>query len=272
MEKIEKDGVSVEFVDVTPDLAKQWLGVNQHNRNMRFRLADSYAADIAEDDWDLNGETIKFATDGRLLDGQHRLQAIVDSNKTVQLIVVRGLDPRTQATMDRGAVRKFGDVLKLDGETNAIGLAAAVRAVTGWKKGFRRAGSFSPSVKQLMHTLEQHPELRDIVSRAQIYSSRCGIPASVLALCMWVFGQIEPEEAELFFIRLSDGVGLQRGNPIYELRKQALEARTNRGHRSAVIHTAVTIKAWNIWRRGDTVTNLSFKAGGSTPEKFPEPI
>lgn len=40
----------------------------------------------------MTGEPIKFAHNGRLLDGQQRLMALVDANVAVDFLVVRGLD------------------------------------------------------------------------------------------------------------------------------------------------------------------------------------
>ena len=43
--------------------------------------------------WRLNGKTICFDSTGRLLNGQHRLSAVVRSGVTLTTVVVRGLDP-----------------------------------------------------------------------------------------------------------------------------------------------------------------------------------
>ena len=65
----------VQLVEITPELAHEWLGFNTHNRNIRQRIVTAYAADMTGGDWQWNGESIKFAEDGTLLDGQHRLAA-----------------------------------------------------------------------------------------------------------------------------------------------------------------------------------------------------
>ena len=226
MDKIEKDGVTVEFVDVTPELATQWLDdYNTQNRNLRYRVSGSYATDMEADEWDMNGETIKFAEDGTLLDGQHRLQGIKDTGVTLTLIVVRGLAKTAQATIDRNTPRRFADDLKITyKEPNHLALAALVRAVFLWKKGYkRRSSGYIPSGKQLMHTYLEHPELGFIVSRAANIAKKSGMTPSVVGLCIWLFEQSNPKEADTFFERLADGQNMGRGNPIYELRRQAID-------------------------------------------------
>ena len=87
---------NIEIVDVTPELAREWLGFNTHNRNMRARTVLAYAADMASGDWRWTGDSVKFATDGTLLDGQHRLAAIAEAGCTITTLIVRGLKNDTQ--------------------------------------------------------------------------------------------------------------------------------------------------------------------------------
>ena len=275
MEQIERDGVTVEFIDVTPEMAKQWLDeANKRNRNMRYRTVGSYATDMAADEWDLNGETVKFDRDGILMDGQHRLQGIVDSQKTLTLIVVRGLDPKGQATVDRNIARKFSDTLKMDyKEPNHLALGALVRAVFMWKRGFTQVSSaYIPSGRQLEHTYKEHPELGFIVSRAATVAKKAELTPSVVGLAMWLFEKIDPKESDAFFELLAEGQHIGRGHPVWELRRQALNWKGDKQKRNRQWQLAVIIKVWNWWRAGKTdVQQIGFRMGGSVPETFPRP-
>lgn len=270
------DDSNVQLVDVTPELAREWLGFNTHNRRLRDRVVKAYAADMANGDWAWNGESIKFAADGTLLDGQHRLAAIAESGATVPTLVVRGLPAATQETMDGGAKRKFADVLQLRGETNATALAAVARHVHQWEAGFRRSRSNTQVTNaQLLQILEKYPWLREVAREATNVSRGCAIPASVIGLCWWLFAQIkEPpaeEDCSFFMARLADGQNLAKGDPIYELRRAAEASRSTQGERSQTYLIAITIKAWNAYRAGDQVGLLRYQPGGARPERFPEP-
>lgn len=50
-------------------------------------------AEMQDGKWKLNGKTICFDRTGRLLNGQHRLSAVVRSGVSLTTVVVRGLDP-----------------------------------------------------------------------------------------------------------------------------------------------------------------------------------
>jgi hypothetical protein len=265
---------NIEITQVTPDLASSWLLSNTHNRNLRRKVVTAYAADMASGNWRWNGESVKFSEDDVLLDGQHRLAAIVEANVTLPGLVIRGLPSETQETVDGGARRKFGDVLRLRGERNGSSLAAIVRRVTVWEDGARRVGSktkYPPTTGQLLATLEKHPELREIAGEAHGLSRQCDMPGSILALGIWLFGQLSPEDSSFFFGRLADFQGLIKGDPIYELRRALERSRSSQHERSETFLLAIMIKAWNAYRDGARVGLLTYRPGGARPETFPEP-
>lgn len=268
---MKRDG-SVERIDVTPEIAHEWLGYNTHNRRLRQRVVEAYARDMTAGHWRWNGESVKFAADGTLLDGQHRLAAVVKADVTVPMLVIRGLPAETQDTVDGGAKRKFADVLQLRGETSSSILAAVVRRVTLWESGLRRGGgNFAPTNAQLLQTLEKHPQLREIATFGAHVAHGCAAPGSLCGFGFWLFSQIDQEDATFFFERLRDGQNLARGNPIYELRKAIEASRSVRGQRSDTYLTAIMIKAWNAYRAGEQIAVLRFRPGGAKPEQFPVP-
>lgn len=264
---------NIELIEITPEQAHTWLGFNTHNRSLRQRSVLAYAADMAAGNWRWNGEAIKFAENGTLLDGQHRLAAIAESGATVRMLVVRGLEGRAQETVDGGVKRTFGDVLHLRGEKNHHLLAAIVRRVTLWNLGIRKAGSspYAPTNAEMLATLEKIPELRDLAPWARQVAANSAVPGSITGLCMWLFANLDSEDASYFFERLRDGQALVKGDPIYELRRTAGNAVTAQSQRSETFLTAVVIKAWNAYRDGASVAVLSYRPGGSKPERFPDP-
>ncbi len=263
----------VQVTDVTPALAAEWLQFNTHNRSLRQRVYLAYAADMKAGYWKWNGESIKFALDGALLDGQHRLKAIVESGVTVPMVVIRGLPNETQDTVDGGAKRTFADVLRLRGERQNSVLAAVTRRVTLWEMGIQVAGSspYAPTNSEMLQTLEKYPELREVSNWAASVAHGCGLPSSLIGVCMWVFAQIDSDDTGEFFARLKDGQALLKGDPIYELRRAADNSTGVRGQRSEKFLLAITIKAWNAYRDGNQVGMLAFRPGGAKPEKFPVP-
>lgn len=116
-----------EITTVTPNQAERWLSSNTSNRRIDTARVDMLARDMMRGKWKFNGDAIRFAKDGTLLDGQHRLTACVMADKPFQTLVIRGLDAETQKTMDLGKARTLGDVLTIGGETNGTYLSTVVR-------------------------------------------------------------------------------------------------------------------------------------------------
>ena len=256
---------------ITPALAEKYIAKNTHNRNIRQRTVDAYAAD---GNWQWNGEAIKFAVSGTLLDGQHRLLAIIQSGAAVKMMVIRGLPDSTQHTLDTGIKRTFSDVLKLRGENSYTVLAAIVRGVFFWESAQRFGGAtgLRAANTQLLKILDKYPWLRDGAPILANISAQAGLPVSASGPLWFAFMNIDPDDTAYFFERLSSDENHSNGEPIYMLRRLLATSREEvRGTRNVTYLAAVTIKAWNAYRAGDQIGQLRWRPGGSNPEKFPEP-
>lgn len=264
-------GVTLEHAMVTPDLASEFLTHNTHNRTLKPVFEKRYATDMRNGDWTWTGEPLRFDVHGTLLDGQNRLYALIDAEVTLPFLIIRGLPSEAQDDMDTGAPRKFYDVLKLRGEVNATHLAALVRRVAAWNAGYRRnLNSVVPSYHALSRVLAENPGMRDVVIPARKAASGSGLMPSVASLTYWLFSNIDGDDAEFFFARLADGQAMAKGDPIFELRR-TLATDGNGAGRGESWQLAITIKAWNAYRNGETVGLYRWRPGGAKPEKFPEP-
>jgi hypothetical protein len=270
--KSTPDQPTVEIVDVSPELAESWLSKNPNNRNLRRSVVDGYARDMSAARWAHNGETVKFAADGHLFDGQHRLNAIIVSGATVPMVVVRGLSPDVMPTVDAGAKRSYSDALKLQGEDNTSTLAAVARRAVMWERGMRtNTGAIRPMPLEMNDFLVRHPEIRTSADLASRLASRESLPASVYGLCHFLFAKLDAEDASWFLMRVSDGDGIASSDPIAQLRGRITRLRVRGGRINETEGLALTIRAWNAHRAGETRTKLQMPKGGLTNENFPEP-
>ena len=115
---------------ITPDMARQYLMFNTENyRSLNKDRIVSYANDMKNGKWQFNGEGIKFDESGKLIDGQHRLHAIVRSGVPVQMLVIRGVENGINI-YDVGSARSMGQIAKARGIVP--GWYSAVMACAGW--------------------------------------------------------------------------------------------------------------------------------------------
>lgn len=148
---------------ITPAIAEAYLLTNTMNRPPRNSHVAKLAADMVSGNYQINGSTIVFNGDGTLLDGQHRLMAIVEAGVPVDMIVVRGVSKVAMKTIDANISRKAHDVAQMMGFTSASNLVGTVRLLMALKTG-RVADGKMATTSQIMEFLRLHPHLQDSVT------------------------------------------------------------------------------------------------------------
>lgn len=107
---------------ITPAQAAKWLQTMVNNRTLSQAKAIEYAIAMDDARWVINGETIKFDAEGRLFDGQHRLQGCVLADKAFKSYVAYGItDQDAFSTVDVGKNRSHGDVFSIAGYPSCKG-------------------------------------------------------------------------------------------------------------------------------------------------------
>ncbi len=141
MNKPQKNTVvapSVSCLIITPDMALSWLEkVNTNNRPVIDAYVHRLARDMKEGRWILTHEGIAFGPDGTLLDGQHRLWAIVEAETPIRMHVWFNVPPEALMAIDTGKARSLADILHLGGGFGRVTLKdlAVLRTMLGGMSG-----------------------------------------------------------------------------------------------------------------------------------------
>jgi hypothetical protein len=253
---------------ITPDIAGQLLSQNNRNR----RLVPGYVTEIAQKMLDGRfheiGDTIKRGYDGSLLDGQHRLAAIIKSGISCWFWVIEGLDPATQDYMDTGHKRSIRDVFHIHGHAQAADLTAALKWVVFLeeKKPFYGPGSLDG--QQMLAAAERHLGLKDSLyaARDAKYAGFKYSPSLAAAFHYLMSCKSGADLADEFWDGLISGTGLEEGDQRLVFRdwlfKQAGVVR--KPSKIEVAHH--TINVWNGWRRGITRKQLKYYPDRPMPE------
>jgi hypothetical protein len=99
-----------EVMVITPEMARQWLSGQNKNRKLMASHVTYLANEIKSGRWRISGDTIKFGDNGKLLDGQHRLSAILKAGIAIKSLVVFDIPVEHFTIIDRGVVRNIGDI------------------------------------------------------------------------------------------------------------------------------------------------------------------
>lgn len=269
--KIKAAPVPMAIENIDPDRAAELLSGNDHNRSLRPALVRKYARDMRAGNWSQTGDPIRLAADATLLDGQHRLAAIIEARATIPMVVVRNVEKRAILNIDTGAKRTFADTLKLMGYTNVNHLGSAVRFMVLYEAGL--AGTNAQITNsEMLAWLDENPVMVQCV--AEVTNKRgSGVSpetrGSITALFALRF-LCDKHEFEVFYERFKTGAGLEEGSAILALRRYCTNAAIGTKRSPAKVIQAVTIKAWNAWIQGRDVSHLRYSPGGAMPEPFPQ--
>lgn len=256
--------------EVTPDLARAMLAANTRNRLISAALVTAYARDMVAGRWPLNGEAVKIAWTGDVLDGQHRLLAVIEADTAVDMLVISGLDPDTQKTMDSGRKRTLADNLRIAGVGNTAVVAAISMRGWMWDNGDKRlTKTVRPTQGEQREWIANNPVVhRSAELAARVRTSFKPVTQSISGTAHVLFSRIDTDDTAEFFARLSTGAGLEDGDPILRLRDRFMRDAMDNRVQPDVVRLGLFIKAWNAFRKDETIGGLLM-----TPEtKVPDPI
>jgi len=91
-------GLEVTVETITPAQAVLYLANNAMHRKIKQKKVDAYKNEMVDGNWKLNGKALIFDSNGRLLNGQHRLSAVIQSMVPLTTVVIRGVDPSVLET------------------------------------------------------------------------------------------------------------------------------------------------------------------------------
>lgn len=273
-----RGGVRVRLETITPEIARRELdrsrAITQANPERKNRkCSEEFVMELAQaienGEWEVNGETIKFAIDGFCEDGQHRLEAVCIADRPIETYVVRGLDTGCFDTIDRGKVRTMSQILHRHGEVNTNVLAAAISLLTRYETDSLRKPCGRQRPSKVLEMLAKHKGLRESVR----LTSNCTsiMPQSIAATAHYLFSKLDGDAADLFFGQVVSGENITRTQAVYHLRERLLDNRTKKAKLRAVEIFALTCKAWNATRSGQRVKCLRWRTEGDAPEEFPKP-
>ena len=249
---------------VTPEKASQWLRNNPNNRRKSKAGIRKLAQVIVNDEWKLNGESIIIDSTGRLLDGQHRLEAVMIAKKPVYCVVVEGVDPEAFDSIDQGRKRTNGDVFEIMGEADGGMLSAACAWVYRYQHGYMY-NQVRLTPQQAANVLDVHSGLRESIPMGRLVGKTRLCPPSVATALHYLFSKVDREFAQEFMSRLADGAGLDEDSPILRLRKLLSNNQMATAKLPAPYVAGMIIRAWNRWMNGQYRKGIAMKQGDSFP-------
>lgn len=261
---------------VTPEIAANWLQYNTGNRNLSTQSVDKFARLLTEGNFRYNGDAIRFSTDRRLLDAQHRLHGCVKSGVPFESVIAWGIEPGAQITMDRNRKRTRIDHLRIMGEHSTKELATVLNLSVAWDRGDRLSIGHQTKVEyeEAYQYLLDYPAIRSSLAYVEmlgISRVRKVVNPAHLAFIHWVLSCIDQADADDFVEKVVSGQYVESDNEAtHRLHVRLRDLRVGRMDKSYEV-VPLAMKGWNLYRTGVLTKQLRIRRGGSAPEAFPEP-
>ena len=256
---------------VSPKEAADYLAASTGFRNRRLNNARvaSYAKDMAAGNWELNGETIIFDENANLVNGQHRMHAVIKAGLPVQFMVVRGVKAGTSKTIDQGYGRSIAQAMLMDGKhKNTTALVAAVRALRDLREAVDErspTGQRADRANLLSTVAEVEDALRGpfaagIDEFLELVPNKYSLMAKrpEWAAVTYELAQVESQSAALDWLGGMGG-GLPTSDPRSALRERLIEDRAILSRRAGLSFNGrviartriqcmtLMIQSWNLW-------------------------
>jgi hypothetical protein len=260
---------------ITPVKAEEWLLANTQNRPVSKKTVRAFAEAMRRGEWKVTHQGIAFDTDGVLVDGQHRLAAIIEAQQPVDMTVFTQVPAGGFDVLDTGKRRNAADVLAIEGEKSSMMLAAMVRIV--WLYENRSdlswsGGAAAPTNHQVIETLQRHPQVRDFINLGLQVTTGTGMIKSAAGGASYLIAHTNPGvDLDPWYDGLIEGSGLTKGDPRLTFRrvmfamarKQAGQVLRRRDQRE---HVTLYLKAFNAWAAEETLTQLRYTAREPVPQ------
>lgn len=258
---------TVERMLIDPDQAMAWLETtNTNNRKFSEKHVHRLARDMADGKWRLTHEGIAFDPNGRLLDGQHRLWAIVVAGVAVEMFVWRNIDPDSMMAIDCGKTRSMSDILNIAGENGQVhnGKLAALRAMLA---GFGSPQTLSPA--EVSRLLKKHEDAVSFAVRylPQVGSARGVNNAATRGVVARAYYSVDHETLKDFCKKLTSGIVTSAQESIIVLLRQHLLENRGASYSERMQRYGKVQRALWAWLKGESPSRLY----AASSEFFPLP-
>ena len=251
---------------ITPAKAVEYLESNKDNRPISQIYVNRYAEDMRMGRWKYNGEAIKFDENGKLIDGQHRLLACIQSNTPFVTDVVRDLEPDCFTTLDNGKGRTCGDALAIMSIPNARLVAAIIKKyllLKDHKTAIATGDQNTPTTTPFI--ISEYDARKDFWQDIANFTTRsyANCKAFNKSEIGGIYGYLvlqkmySAEEAQDFFEQLTD-MKATNYDCIRKCRQIFVNDKSRATHIVGSIRQALITKAWNYFVRKKDVQHFAY--------------
>ncbi|WP_129815099.1 hypothetical protein [Streptomyces albidoflavus] len=256
-------GHTIRILKITPDNAADFLSRNSVNRRLDMGQVGNLARIIRRGEWKLTHQGIAFDENDQLLDGQHRLRAVIEANSAVEMYAFYGLPRDTFPVLDIGKRRSASDTLYSTGAKYLPLLSSTIRHVNLFHNipNERWTGAQAHVSNDIILSSYHADKNRyeEAVTVGRELAKYLFATQTAVSVAYFVTTEVAPAaEVDTWLEGLKSGASLDAGDPRLALREVPRETPRRGAKRRMTMRdqVAIYIKAWNAWVNPDTASTL----------------
>lgn len=251
--------LSIEII--TPKLAETYLAHNTNNyRKINHSNVKKYAQDMKDGKWEETAEPISFSPSGVLLNGQHRLSAIIKAGVPVPMVVARDVKGNIFDNQGKRTDSQYYRSLGIEGYAGSKAAGCLAGMVLSNSMDFNAGGDISVASKGA-YLSKNETEIDAVISAVQNGSTNhlSGKGAVCCAAwCLFLKGERIDNLSEFFTI-------VNTGFPVIEkdcssaitFRNQLLKEKGDGKSRACMADDfSSAIRAFNDFKNGVSRRNI----------------
>lgn len=268
---------SATIIAISPQIAKSMLDQDatirakdkSSNRPLRKLHVEKLTNDMLAGNWILTGNAIQFDEKGCLLDGQHRLHAVIKSGVTIQAYIITGLPPESFDAVDTGMRRSISQILRMEKILYAGFVGGVAMKILNWQKCQEFIGNAAQISIRESHKFVRANHESLLQSVRLIHATNktpMGFPRTLAMAVHFVAKHRNQAEADYFFERLATGEQCDespRDHMIFRLRELIIRNSMLKERKLSERRLAqILIRVWNNWRANKIIRF----SGAATPQ------
>lgn len=261
----------IEYIGV--EQARQLLSRNTNkNRPLSQRHVDYLANAMKNGNWAINGQTIIISDVGELIDGQHRMSAIIKSGVTVPMLVCRGVEGKNFVYIDEGKSRTAANVFASMGIKDCSNMAAICNFVLTYREVMRRNIGWNLRTKfsndevlqEFKNNKEIYLEVKHLSKKGKAVCAQ-SVSGGIAAISM-MDSMADRNQIVEFWDGVATGEMLTTKHPSYVLRERLISIKSNKYENPPKNYIiSIAIKCWNSFFLGKEMSLVRVNASDKIP-------
>jgi hypothetical protein len=267
------EGQMPKLMIIDKDKATRLMDTNEDNRNLKMSVIEKINHDLINSRYYLNGETISVSKNMRLLNGQHRLTSIIQTDIPILTWVIFGVPDEYKTTFDQGTSKTVADFLKMQKVASSKDVSIIVKLILLYAPGaevtHKDLANRRLSNQDKLEAYEQYRNqihyALDTFGRSK-YAKINRAVAAITASHVVISREVPEKTVDTFFDKLTGtGGNIDHQDPVLWLRAKINEVLNSRVkiESSSEYKMNFILRAWNASIMEKRVTRLR------TPPEYP---